>query len=277
MNKTVYILIAVLFSSLNLYSQEGGSQRPDPTEKVGIEENLGGYVDLDTEITLDTGETLQLRDVLDKPTILTLVYFRCPGICNGLLNGLVDLIERVDLEPGEDYQVLSLSFDHTEGSDLALGKKNTYLTQFQRKIDRDDWLFATADSSALKSITDSVGFYYQTQEWQTGRRDFLHAGALIFIGEDGLITRYLNANEDDVDKTVEFLPFNVKMAVVETKNGTPQPTINTVLDLCFKYDPEGRTYVFDLLPVLGTIMLLTLGVFITYLVVSSKKDKKNKD
>lgn len=268
-----FIILLVFLAFTNSYADvealPDNSRVERDTSDVGIEENLGGYVDLDVMITTDDGQTQRLGDIIDKPTVLSLVYYRCPGICNGLLNGIVDVVERVDMEPGEDFQILSLSFDHTEGTDLALGKKNTYISQFERKIDREDWIFATADSITLASITDSVGFNYQYQEWQTGSRDFLHAGALIFIGEDGMITRYLNGTE--------YLPFNLKMAVVETKNGTPQPTINTVLDLCFKYDPEGRTYVFDLLPVIGTVMLLTLGVFITYLVVSSKKDRKNKE
>ncbi|GAB5466321.1 MAG: SCO family protein [Candidatus Kapaibacteriales bacterium] len=267
------LVLTFLFSNNSTLSQDG----VNPDEKLGIEENLGGYVDLDVELTLADGTKKKLRDILDKPTILTLVYYRCPGICNGLLNGLVDVIERVDLEPGEDYQVLSLSFDHTESHELALGKKNTYLSQFERNVDREDWLFATGDSLSVKSVTDSVGFYYQMQEWQEGRKDFLHAGALIFVNQNGLITRYLNAEEDDVDLTVEFLPFNIKMAVVESAKGTPRPTINSVLDYCFKYDPEGKTYVFDLLKVIGTTILLTIGIFITYLVVSSKKDKKEKE
>lgn len=276
MIKTLVILFLAAITSLYAESNTAENAQAE-TPGPGIDENLGGYVDLDVMVTTGEGEQKRLGDIIDKPTMLSLVYYRCPGICNGLLNGMVDLIERADLEPGEDYQILSISFDHMEGPELALDKKNTYLSQFVRKIDRDDWIFATADSASLKSITDSVGFYYQTQEWQTGRRDFLHAGALIFIGKDGLITRYLNAEEDDVDKTVAFQPFNLKMAVIETERGTPQPTINSVLDLCFKYDPEGRTYVFDLLPVIGTVMLLTLGIFITYLVVSTKKDKKNKE
>src|SRR5690606_29427145 len=94
--------------------------------QVGIDEQLGKYVDMNLKVVNSTGDTLQLKDILTKPTVVSLVYYNCPGICNVLLSGLRDVVERADIEPGVDYNILSLSFNHQETYELARDKKQNY-------------------------------------------------------------------------------------------------------------------------------------------------------
>jgi protein SCO1/2 len=62
--------------------------------EVGIDEKLGAQVPLDLVLNDEEGRPVKLGDLLGKPTILTLNYFRCAGICTPLLNGMVDVINR---------------------------------------------------------------------------------------------------------------------------------------------------------------------------------------
>jgi protein SCO1/2 len=227
---------------------------------VGIDENLGGYLPMQSKVVDETGKTVLLKDIINKPTILMFVYFECPGLCTPLMSEIAAKVSKLDLEPGKDYQVVSLSFDPTETAPLAAGKKKNYLHAIGRPFPEDAWRFLTADSAVIKAITDSAGFRYKKEG-----DAYIHAGAIIMISPDGKITRYLLGTE--------FLPFDMKMGLIEAAEGRPTPTIAKVLQFCFKYDAQGRKYALNVTRVFGTIIILGAIAFV--LVLTLKKKKTN--
>jgi protein SCO1/2 len=52
------------------------------------------------------------------------------------------------------------------------------------------------------------------------------------------------------------------------------PTVNRMLKFCYSYDPDGRKYVFNITRIIGTGMLLILGLFFTTLLFVKNKKKK---
>jgi protein SCO1/2 len=50
-----------------------------------------------------------------------------------------------------------------------------------------------------------------------------------------------------------------------------------MLSFCYNYDPQGRRYVFDILRVSGFSIAGFVGLFIVYLVVSGRRQRKKKD
>jgi len=64
------------------------------------------------------------------------------------------------------------------------------------------------------------------------------------------------------------------MALYEASEGRIGTPIRKALEFCFTYDPEGRRYVFNLLRVSGTVILLTLGSFLLFLIFSGRKKKQ---
>ncbi|MFW5710104.1 MAG: SCO family protein, partial [Bacteroidota bacterium] len=166
--------------------------------------------------------------------------------------------------PGEDYQVLTISFDPTESSDLAARKKRNYMNLIENKDIAEGWHFYTSDSANIARLTEATGFRYK----RTGN-DFLHAGALILVSPDGKITRYLNGTY--------FLPFEFKMAIVEATQGKTGPTINKVLQYCYTYDPAGQQYVLNITKVSGSIIIFIGLLFFLVLAlkpVFRKKESK---
>lgn len=232
--------------------------------QVGIDEHLGEFIDLNLKVVNSTGDTLMLKDIITKPTVLSLVYYNCPGICNELLNGLRDVVERSDIEPGVDYNILSLSFNHTEDYVLARNKKQNYIAGMNREINKDAWYWVVSDSVTIRKVTDAIGFKFKQDNFRDGMLDFLHAGALVFLSPEGKITRYLNGTE--------FLPFDMKMATIEAAEGREQPTINRLLKFCFKYEPEGQKYVLNVTQIFGVI--ISLGALALVLVLTLSKKKK---
>jgi protein SCO1/2 len=65
-----------------------GSQTASPA----FNEELGEIVPGDIEVILDDGRKVQLSQLIDRPTILSMVYCECPGICTPLLNEICDVL-----------------------------------------------------------------------------------------------------------------------------------------------------------------------------------------
>jgi protein SCO1 len=242
----------------------------DEKIKIGIDEQLGSYIPLDLSFKDEHGKSVILKDLMGKPTLFTFVYYDCPGICTPLLNALAEVVELSDLKPGKDYNIISLSFDATENPKLALRKKNNYLEMIEKELPDDSWKFLTGDSIQIKTLTDAAGFYYQREG-----KDFIHSGALIFVTGDGKITRYLFPGYSD-KAGFNILPFDFKMAVLETQEGKVSPTIARFLQFCFSYDPEGKTYVFNITRVLGAGMLVMVIGFVIFLSVKPKKAQEKR-
>src|SRR5665647_542556 len=79
--------------------------------QIGFEEKQGQYADLSTKLVNESGDTVLLGDVINKPAILNLVYYQCPGTCSPLMWGISKFIDQVDLVPGKDYEV-TVSYTH---------------------------------------------------------------------------------------------------------------------------------------------------------------------
>ena len=231
------------------------------TGGIGVDEKLGQRVPVELTFQAEDGQPVTLQSLLGKTTLLTLVYYECPGICTPLLNNLTDTLDRVDLRPGVDYQVITISFDERDTPVLAAKKRANYLKQFHKEFPPTAWRFLTGNQAAIDKITDAVGFRYQ----RSGK-DFNHPGVVTVLSADGKVMRYLPG--------ISFSPFDIKMAVIEASRGQPMPTINRVLAVCFAYDPEGRQYVFATLKVAGSVMVVLVGLFAAWLVISTRRYRK---
>jgi protein SCO1/2 len=232
----------------------------DSDVEIGVVEKLNEYIPMDAMLVDENGDTAIIGDLIDKPTILNFVYYRCPGICSPLMDGLADVIDATDLVLGEDYQALTISFDPREATFLAVRKKNNYLNLMEKKEQAEEgWRFFTSDSLNIKKLTDATGFRYKP----TGN-DFIHSATLIIVDKEGKITRYMNG--------IYFLPFEMKMTILDAAEGKAGPTINRVLQYCYSYDPEGQKYALNIFKVTGTLIIL-MGVVLFLVLVLFRKRK----
>lgn len=232
----------------------------DPDVEIGVVEKLNQTIPMDAMLIDENGDTVIIGDLIDKPTILNFVYYRCPGICSPLMDGLADVIDASDLELGKDYQALTISFDHREETFLAVRKKNNYLNLMEKKeMAQTGWRFFTSDSANIARLTEATGFRFKP----TGN-DFIHAATLIIVDKNGKITRYMNG--------IYFLPFELKMTILDAAEGKSGPTINRVLQYCYSYDPEGQKYVMNITKVVGTLILF-MGLTLFLVLVFVKKRK----
>jgi len=252
--KKTFILLFVSLLFVNARGEE--------VKKIGIIEHLDELVPKDIELVDINGDTIQIGDLFTQPTVLNFVYYRCPGICTPLMDGLTEVVNMSDMELGEDYQILTVSFDYTEGPDLALKKRNNYSMLVKKEGMEKGWQFFTADSLNVTRLAEAMGFSFK----RTGN-DFIHTAGLILISPEGKITRYLNGTY--------FLPFEFKLAVIEASKGIPGPTVNRILQFCYSYDPVGQSYVLNITKVAGILILVIAGLVLLGLTVKPKRKVAN--
>lgn len=244
----------LLFAGIIAYGQV---YQPGSTGEVGINEHLGSYIPLDLKFVNEKQDTVVLRNIIDKPTILSFVYFDCPGICTPLLEGLSDVIENVDMEIGKDFKVLSLSFNSKDDPVKATSKKRNLVCSGCTEKNAN-WTFLTGDSAAIEQMLTSVGFAVK----RVGN-DYLHPGAIIIVSPEGKITRYLYG--------IKFNPMDLKLALIEAQRGLPRPTINKLLDFCYSYDPEGKRYGLEITKLLGTFTVFIVGTVLLILLIKTRR------
>lgn len=252
--QTIFLaIISSFLFSVNLSSA---------TEKVGIDEHLGSQVPTDIKFLNSNGDTVILRELLNKPTLLYFVYFHCGGICNPLQNAVADGIGKLKMTPGTDYNIVTVCFDY--GATLTDAKKwkENSLQTMQKQIDPKAWNVLIGDSTTIRRLTDAVGFYFKSD----GQRDFIHAGSIFTLSTSGTICRYLYFDK-------YYNPFDLKMAILEASQNQSNPTIKTVLQFCFTYDPKGKQYVFNTTKVIGSAMLLSTAGLFLFLLYSGKKKR----
>lgn len=262
--KGIYLLaFVVLILGTSLKAQQPFvDQTKDP--EIGIVEHLDEYLPTDIYLIDENNQRVLLTDLIDKPTIINWVYYRCPGICSPLMEGLANVMNESDLVPGVDYQVLTISFDPSETIDLGIRKKTNYLNLVNKKeAIANGWKFFVSDSASIIKGTNAVGFKYK----KTGN-DFAHAASVTVVSPKGKITRYLNG--------VFFLPFDFKMAIIESSKGMSSPTINKIMQFCFSYDPVGQAYVLNVTKISGILILFIASLFFLVLIFKPKSKKTNK-
>jgi len=260
--KTGINLLTSVFIFLILSTNINAEDKPK--KEIGFDEKLGETIPLNISFLDEYGKPVTLQELFTKPTILTLVYYKCPGICSPLLTGVASAIDRLDMGAGKDFNVVTISFDPKETYLTAAEKKTNYLETMNKHIPADSWRFLTGDSSNIAKITDAVGFRYIPQG-----QDFMHAAAIMAISKDGKIARYLYGTE--------FNPIDMKMSLIEASEGRTGPTIATLMKLCYSYDPEGKKYVMNITRIAGGGVVLMLGIFITVLIIKKKRNNPGTD
>ena len=257
------IKILVLLFAISIIPAFG---QADEKIEVGIDEQLGSYIPLDAVFKDVDGNDVILSELVTEATVLAFVYYECPGICSPLLFELSEVMNKSDLEPGYDYNVLCISMDELETPKIAADKKLTFFAAFDKDVPKEAWKFLTGSREEIIKVTDAAGFYFKRKDDQ-----FLHTGAFLFLDKEGKICRYLIPNYSD-KSGFGILPFDFKMAVLEAADGKVTPTIARVLRFCFSYDTEGQKYTLNFTRIFGAGILILVILFLIFIIFKPKRE-----
>jgi len=192
-------------------------------------------------------------------------------LCTLELNGLLKAMRAMDLSAGEDYDVISLSFDPREGTELAARKKDEYLKQYthagfyDRERLEDGWRFLTGTEENIQALAAAVGFGYRYDEEKDLYR---HGSGIITLTPQGKVSRYQFG--------VEYSPRDLKFALMdaaEEKIGSP---IDAVMLYCFHYDPVSGKYGFVVMNALRLAGAATLLLLFGFIGFSLWRDRQSK-
>jgi protein SCO1/2 len=258
-------------SGLSLIS-EGQAQnlpsgQPAPIlRQVGIDQKLDAQIPLDLVFRDEQGRAVALREYFgEKPVILSLVYYECPMLCTLILNGLLRSLRALPLTVGKEFTVLTVSFDPRAGPELAAAKKQAYVRSYGRPGAEGGWHFLTGEETAIRQLTDAVGFRYAFDP-ETGQ--FAHASAIMVLTPHGRIARYFYG--------VEYAPRDLRFGLIEAAQGKIGSPVDQILLYCYHYDPKTGKYsvlVLNVLRLAGAATVLILGGF---MLVMFRRDRRKK-
>jgi protein SCO1 len=261
------ILAALLLPAFSTAHVEGGKapshagHAPSSQEnvaKAALDEKLGSRIPLDITFRDESGRKVQLAQVVTGPTIIVPVYYRCSNVCSQLQGDLARVLPDVRRSPGIDYRVISLSIDETESPDLAARAKRTYLAAINAPFPATGWSFLTGDAASIRRLTDAAGFSFQRQGVE-----FIHPIVSFVVSGDGMIVRYLYGSS--------FLAKDVTLALMEAGQGKVGTTMRKVVGFCFSFDTAKKSYQLNLLRICGAAVLLCVGSFFLYLVLTGNR------
>ncbi|HTS08256.1 MAG TPA: SCO family protein [Candidatus Eisenbacteria bacterium] len=233
--------------------------RPPYLTNVGIEQHLDGQVPADLAFVDDTGRPVKLGDYFGKkPLILNLVYYTCPMLCGEALAGLSASMKMIKFDVGNEFDVVTVSFNPKETPQLAAQKKAEYLKRYGRPNAAAGWHFLTGPPESINALTKAVGFQYQYDE---KKDQYAHATAIMVLTPQGRISRYFYG--------VDFPPKDLRMGLVEASSGKIGNAIDQVLLYCYHYDPVAGKYgavVSNMLKIGGGLTILLIGGLILILI-----------
>jgi protein SCO1/2 len=269
----VFSMFQVLFSNAALAHDELTSGSPVQAGEIGINERVGQSVPLDTVFYDEQGNKKTLKQLFDKPVVLSLVYYGCDRECPLLLAAVAEVTGRLKLTPGKDYTLISLSFDPDDTPYSARKAKSNYVKLMGSSFHEDAWTFLTGTNENIKSVLDAVGYTVKKDEIH----GFSHPVALVVLSPAGRIVRYVYSLEDNgftARQSVDFQPFDLSLAISDAGKGKTGFSIKRVIAYCFPHQPKGQELFFNTLKICGAVISLLLISFLFFLLRKPRGESK---
>jgi len=233
---------------------------------VGIAQNLNAQLPLSLTFTDDHGQQVQLASYFgQRPAILALVYYQCPMLCSEELNGLTGALQMVNFVAGKDFDVIVVSIDPSEGTDLAAAKKRSYLKRYGHPETAAGWHFLTGTQANIDALTKAVGFGYVKIPGPDGKlTQFAHASSIQIVTPEGKLAQYYMG--------VEYSPKDLRLGLVEASANRIGSPVDNILTYCYHYDPTTNKHSLIVARVVqlgGLVTVFTLGGF---MLVMFKRD-----
>ena len=227
-------ILTLLALRADLRADEGDA--PPILREVKLrQEKLNSQAPLDAEFRNERGQTVTLGDCMDgKTTILVLAYYRCPKVCTQVLNDLALGLRGVPSKLGDDYNIVTVSFDDRETPELAAAKKQSYVEMYGLPGTEKGWHFLTGRQQSILRLANAVGFQFR---YDPKNDLFAHPTCITILTPEGKVSRYLLRLRDS-SKPNEFSR-DLRLGLAEaSERKIGSEVTDTILLFCYRYDPE---------------------------------------
>ena len=274
LRSAIGVMSIVLMSAVVSAQGNAPGVRPDPAmpsqqvpsalSTVSFDQRLNEQLPLDLEFKDESGRTVKLGEYFGrKPVVLTFVYYECPMLCTQVLNGLESSLRVINESIGQEFDVVTVSFDPKETPVLAAGKKKAYLERYKRPSAEKGWHFLTGDQASIAALTQAAGFNYW---WDEASHQFAHASGIVVATPDGRLARYLYG--------VEYAPKDLKLALFEAGEGKIGGLSAKLMLLCFNYDAALGKYTLATLFSIKVAGAVTLAALIFSMVWMLRSERR---
>jgi protein SCO1/2 len=253
--------------------ETGGSapanQVPPEMQGVDIVEHLGGPLPLDAVFRDQDGKTVALGDYFDgkRPVVFVFAYHTCPMLCSLVLDATVKSLNDVPWTVGDQFDVVSLSFDPKDDPATATKKLAQVVGDYARaKGSTRGWHFLTGAADQIRRVTDAFGFAYR---YDARQKQFAHPAAIYLLTPDGHIARYLYG--------IQYDPKDIRLGLLEASQGKSISTTERILLYCYHYDPQGKHYSLVAMNVMrlgGGVTLVLLGGLLVVMWARERRKRK---
>lgn len=236
---------------------------------VGIDQRLNTQLPLNLAFTDDAGKQVMLGSYFGKrPAILALVYYRCPMLCSEELDGLTSALEMVRYVPGKDFNIIVVSIDPTETTDLAAAKKREYVKRYGRPETADGWHFLTGAQPSIDALTQAVGFrYVKLTVPGSSLMQYAHASSIQIVTPEGKLAQYYMG--------VEYSPKDMLLGLDEASSNRIGSPVDNILTYCYHYDPTTNTHDLIIARVIQLGGFLTVVLLGGFMLVMFRRDWKH--
>lgn len=230
-------------------------------------EHLGRRLNRNIMLRDENSTEFALGDLLDKPLILVFSYYQCDGACPTINQNLARTVLAAQrFRPGEDYRVLTVSFDRNDGPEQL--QHFVHHLKLPAEVNAG-WRHAVVKQPEdLAALIQSVGYKYF---WSVRDKVFVHPNVLIFVSPDGRVARYLYG--------LSASPRDVELALIEANGGRiakPSQAIDYLTGICFSYNfSEGRYVLnYPLFIAMGSFAFGVVLVVFSFTVYKNRKPRR---
>jgi len=264
MSRPLYLLPQALLAAALLTppaSAQGAGMAPTRTLEMTDEgaqqlDSIGRVVDRDLEFVDERGYPYKLQQLFpgEKPVVLMLGYYSCPAMCGQVLDAVLWSLSQVELEPDDDYKILTVSIDPKEDAGIAKQRKAAFLPRLMKTGGDSAWRVLTGTEDASSALAERVGFNYY---WSEATKQYAHPPSVIFLTPEGKVSRVI--------VNTYFEPEDMRLALVEASEGTLGTFWDQVKLNCLTFDPRTNTYsvtAMTLMRIGGAVTVVALAAMI---------------
>lgn len=175
-------------------------------------------------------------------------------LCNLILNGVEAGLKAVSLNPGQDFEIVAVSFDPADTPETASAKKQSYLRRYARPNTANGWHFLTGDEGNIKALMDAVGYRYT---YDATSQQFAHASGIMMLTPQGRLSKYFYG--------IEYAPRDLRLGLVEASQNKIGSPVDQLLLFCYHYDASTGKYgavVMRIVRIAGAGFTLICGAFL---------------
>lgn len=207
-------------------------KRPAALREVAFDQRLNQQLPLDLNLRDSSGRVVRLGEYFGrKPVLLNFVYYRCRELCPLLSDGLVRALRPISFDVGNQFDIVTVSFDPADTATSAAAAKSEYIKKYRREGASAGWHVLTGEPAAIKALADAAGFRYS---YDAKRNEFAHATGIVVATPQGKISRYYYG--------IEFSPRDLRLGLIEAAAGKIGSPLDQLLLFCYHYDPLTGQY-----------------------------------